>query len=424
VTDPFGTDEPVFRIAGQSLTSNVREALQDSTLTRTIEGAATIELTIHDPDRELVKSALLSQRSTATLDSPVFELVQVRKQGSALTVVFEDAVVADLRRATTLVSAKANTTTIDAFARRLVAKAPGAKLVAYTGQRNLAPLAAGTTGGTVENYWEALQRLAQERAWRAFVDRGTVYLGPDSWLSSRLPAVAVREHTDGVDDIDWDADSGKKAPRGSFEANLTRWGTAPGSPVNVLDQGLGSGLWLVSEITRPLFKLLGTVSLVRQQPVIPEPKPEPRDDGGPSTTKSHGSSGSSLAGPVSSRGFSWPLTGPLTSGFGQRSGKLHAGQDIGVPTGTPVHAIKAGTVIAAGPADGYGIAVYLEHTGGVVSRYGHLSAIQVRRGQVVDRGDVIALSGNTGTSTGPHLHLEIRIAGSPVDPLPYLPSRR
>lgn len=427
-TPDLGVDLGGLLLAGRSVTAEIRQAITGATLSRTIEGPSTLDLGVHDRDRTLIRSRLLSERTVATLDKAVFELVKVRKAGSGVTVVFEDAVVADLRRkrGQGAPSAKAGTTTIDAFARRLVAAAPGAKLVAFGGQRNLDQLAVGRAGadGESEDYWTALQRLAEERGWRCFTDRGTVYLGPDSWLATRVPPVFIAEHASGVEDIDWDCDAGKKAPRATFVANISRWSAPPGAPVEVQFQGLGSGRWLVEEVNRSLFAVQGTITLVRQQPVIPEPKPEPRDDGEPTSVAVAASGGSTTAGPVSARGFSWPLTGTFTSGYGQRNGRLHAGQDIAVPIGTPVRAAKDGTVVFAGEASGYGIAVYVEHDGGVVTRYAHLSRLDVRRGQQVRRGQRIAASGNTGRSTGPHLHFELRVADRAVDPLPYLPSRR
>lgn len=412
------TDAQTLILAGKTLRADLREALIDATLNRTITGASTLDLTFHDPDRTIIKSKLFNERTAATVDGAVFELVQVRKTGSSVSVTLEDAVVADLRKGRKLLSAKGGTTTIDAFARRIVSTAKGAKLVAFTGQKNLAPLAAG---GTDENYWEALQRLADERAWRCSADRGTVYLGPDSWLATRVPTLSVKEHDGGVEDIDWDCDAGKKSTRASFNADIARWSATPGSPINLLDQGLGAGIWLVEEVSRPLFRKTGTVTLIRQQPVLPEPKPDPRDDGLPTSGGAAEVRGSSVAGPISARGFSWPATGRLSSGYGERGGKLHAGIDIAVPTGTPVFAAKAGTVVFAGVAGGYGNAVYLDH-GDTMTRYGHLSKISVRQGQAVQARSIIGQSGNTGTSTGPHLHFEIRPGNKAVNPLPYLPT--
>jgi murein DD-endopeptidase MepM/ murein hydrolase activator NlpD len=118
---------------------------------------------------------------------------------------------------------------------------------------------------------------------------------------------------------------------------------------------------------------------------------------------------------------SWtrPTTGPITSGFGQRWGRLHAGVDFGTPIGTPVYAASDGTVHAAGPASGYGQWVKLAHPGGTTTVYGHISSWVVTVGQAVQAGQLIAYSGNEGRSTGPHLHFETRPADRPVDPLAF-----
>jgi murein DD-endopeptidase MepM/ murein hydrolase activator NlpD len=94
--------------------------------------------------------------------------------------------------------------------------------------------------------------------------------------------------------------------------------------------------------------------------------------------------------------------------------------DIGVPTGTPIHAAGSGTVIMASYNGGYGNYTCIDHGGGVSSCYGHQSSIQVAVGQHVTQGQVIGLSGNTGFSTGPHLHFEVRVNGAVTQPLNYL----
>lgn len=119
--------------------------------------------------------------------------------------------------------------------------------------------------------------------------------------------------------------------------------------------------------------------------------------------------------------YMFPVTNwNVTSNFGYRWGRLHAGTDVGVPIGTTVRASRGGQVITAGWLGGYGNCVIIDHGDGVATRYGHLSEVTVSVGQYVDQGEQIALSGNTGRSTGPHLHFEIRINGEAVDPLPYL----
>ena len=128
------------------------------------------------------------------------------------------------------------------------------------------------------------------------------------------------------------------------------------------------------------------------------------------------------AGPVqaASGGWIWPLNGPLTSGFGYRWGRMHEGIDIAVPEGTPIRAAKAGTVVIAAYTGGYGNYTCVDHGSGISSCYGHQSSYAVSSGDQVAQGEVIGYSGNTGSSTGPHLHFEIRVNGSAVDPLGYL----
>ncbi|MCR5701352.1 MAG: peptidoglycan DD-metalloendopeptidase family protein [Lachnospiraceae bacterium] len=128
-----------------------------------------------------------------------------------------------------------------------------------------------------------------------------------------------------------------------------------------------------------------------------------------------------LRGTKSQPTYMFPLTNwEVTSNFGYRWGRLHAGTDVKADVGTTVRASRAGKVTSAGWIGGYGNCVIIDHGDGVQTRYGHLSQVLVSVGQYVEQGEQIALSGNTGRSTGPHLHFEIRINGEPVDPLPYL----
>ena len=99
---------------------------------------------------------------------------------------------------------------------------------------------------------------------------------------------------------------------------------------------------------------------------------------------------------------------------------MHEGIDIAVPTGTPVAAAASGTVIVAGWMGGYGNLVVIDHGGGVATAYGHNSGFAVGYGQPVSQGQIVAYAGSTGNSTGPHVHFEVRVNGSAVDPLGYL----
>jgi murein DD-endopeptidase MepM/ murein hydrolase activator NlpD len=118
--------------------------------------------------------------------------------------------------------------------------------------------------------------------------------------------------------------------------------------------------------------------------------------------------------------FIWPVSGPITSPFGMRWGTLHPGIDIGVPSGTPVRAAAAGTVVWCGFMSGYGNLVMIDHGGGYATAYGHNTSVAVSCGQEVAQGQVVAFSGCTGFCTGPHVHFEVRVNGTPVDPLGYL----
>ena len=130
----------------------------------------------------------------------------------------------------------------------------------------------------------------------------------------------------------------------------------------------------------------------------------------------------SAAGPIrrGSGSLIWPASGPVSSGFGMRWGRLHAGIDIPLPVGTPLRASDGGRVMIAGWTGGYGNYTCIQHTGSMSTCYAHQSSIGVGVGQSVSQGQVIGSSGNTGNSTGPHLHYEVRINGSPVDPMGYL----
>jgi len=119
---------------------------------------------------------------------------------------------------------------------------------------------------------------------------------------------------------------------------------------------------------------------------------------------------------------SWvrPIHGaPITSGFGIRWGRLHAGVDFSAPIGTRIYAASNGTVVATGPVAGFGQWVKIRHPGNVITVYGHISGWTVTVGQAVQAGQLIAHSGNEGRSTGPHLHFETRPGDNPVDPLAF-----
>lgn len=139
---------------------------------------------------------------------------------------------------------------------------------------------------------------------------------------------------------------------------------------------------------------------------------------------------------VASRGVSrtnarkllyWPTVGPITDEFGWRihpvygTGSNHDGMDLGVSRGTPLRAAGGGTVTMAGRYGGYGLVVRIDHGNGLSTQYAHMDAIDVSSGEWVEAGQHIGYSGNTGVSTGPHLHFMVMVDGTPTDPMPWLP---
>ena len=132
-----------------------------------------------------------------------------------------------------------------------------------------------------------------------------------------------------------------------------------------------------------------------------------------------GGGGGSTGDGSSSSGFIWPVSGVVTSGFGWRWGRMHEGIDISAPAGTTIRAVAAGTVIYAGWMGGYGNLTIVDHGNGLATAYAHQSAIYVGGGSV-SQGTALGAVGCTGSCTGNHLHFEVRVNGSAVDPMGYL----
>jgi len=122
----------------------------------------------------------------------------------------------------------------------------------------------------------------------------------------------------------------------------------------------------------------------------------------------------------------WPVRGVITAGFGQRmdpftgEGAFHTGVDIAAPVGTPIRAVADGILFHAGPDSSYGNEALIDHGYGLTTKYGHLSTLAVVVGQEVSRGQIIGTVGMTGRATGPHLHYEVLVGGTPVNPVTYL----
>jgi murein DD-endopeptidase MepM/ murein hydrolase activator NlpD len=121
--------------------------------------------------------------------------------------------------------------------------------------------------------------------------------------------------------------------------------------------------------------------------------------------------------------FVKPLNGRVTSEFGPRWGTMHKGLDLAAAAGSPIRAVTGGTVRRADWNGGYGNAVIIDHGNGLSTLYGHAASLNVKPGQKVNAGDIIAKEGSTGDSTGPHLHFEVRVNDKQIDPRPWLTAR-
>lgn len=138
-------------------------------------------------------------------------------------------------------------------------------------------------------------------------------------------------------------------------------------------------------------------------------------------TVGHVSTTTAAAGRSQAPLFSWPVKGPVTSPFGATEKRSHhSGIDIAGDVGDPIHAAADGRVLRIADHVHYGLLVVIEHDSGYATWYGHASALEVRKGDMVTRGQVIAHVGETGNARGIHLHFEVRKNGRPVDPRPFL----
>jgi murein DD-endopeptidase MepM/ murein hydrolase activator NlpD len=147
----------------------------------------------------------------------------------------------------------------------------------------------------------------------------------------------------------------------------------------------------------------------------PRPARAPAGAGGPQQGK-----GASRPAPATRGMLDWPLRGVLYGRFGKKGKEPHDGIDLAAPSGTPVKTAQEGSVLYAGEQQGYGLIVIVQHPNGIITLYAHNRDLRVKTGQTVRRSQVIATVGESGRTSGPHLHFEVRVDGKPVDPLDYL----
>lgn len=287
-----------------------------------------------------------------------------------------------------------------------------------------------------ENTWACGRRLFDEVGWRLFVSEGRVVISSDDTLLRQRPRMVITGDEPWLLDYEDEQTLNRRVAELTLTVRMERWAAPLGTVVDVQAGGgdhMIDGRWIVVARTRSLFMPDGRITLRRPQEQKHEPAHElmTSTDDSESGTPDGTSAGSSGGGGGRPTGeLAWPTSPhPVTSKFGARSSPggvgstQHDGVDIGVPVGTKVKAADGGKVTRAGVNGGYGNYVEIQHGEGLVTFYGHLSTIAVKAGQKVRKGQTIARSGNTGTSTGPHLHFGVHQGGKPADPLRYLGQR-
>lgn len=166
----------------------------------------------------------------------------------------------------------------------------------------------------------------------------------------------------------------------------------------------------------------GTTPIAEASAPVPDPAPVVEETAPPQPAPAP----EVTSEPAPDSGWVRPAEGRFSSPFGMRWGVMHQGIDIAAPEGTPIYAASAGTVIAAGPASGFGLWVVIDHGDGIVTVYGHMRTMFVSVGDTVPANHVIAEVSDNGQSTGPHLHFEVKdggINGEKIDPIPFLEER-
>lgn len=338
---------------GEATTADVAGVIVGSTIERTIEGASTLTIDLYDGSRKLLKSGFLNERIQVKIDDFTFELVQVRKSGFGLSVTLEDLPVAALRRRDAPLKVAPNTMTHVEFAERLVKEEPWLNFwtpPSLEGVKARVELARGTPWDPLhgvaekrEDTWTALGRIADERGWRRYVrDSQTIAYAPETYLIAQPATYTVQEGIGGVENIDFDFDSGKPSASLAVKVRSARWEIPVGSVVAVKDLGPAEGNWLVVRISRSLFSLFADVTLTQARPVIPEKEGEVTPPSGTAT----GSLGPDVTGIAT--GSVGPGAIGAAAGAAGLTGSVGAGAVGAVPSGggewpdDPTNLVKIG----------------------------------------------------------------------------------
>lgn len=245
------------------------------TMTLTMEGANTLDIPISDPERKVLRTELIQYRSWAKVGGVRFEYVGLGKVGSQLTLRFEDAIAAALRRRTKPLSAPAGSTTRREFGIRLAREAHVPYDIDPQKRAKVNTVLERSASGQTTNSWDVLgSDVAEPIHWRRFSNGKKLILGGDDWLMDRDPnPTRLRENAGGIQSIDFDLDVGKRVSEAFVTVDAKLWALPPGAVCKMGDDmGPAGGKWLVNEFTRPLASTRGNVKLVRARHVLKEPK--------------------------------------------------------------------------------------------------------------------------------------------------------
>lgn len=243
------------------------------TMRLTIDGASELRVSVADHQRKLLKSPVIDERAWAVAGGIHFELVGLSKSGDYVTLTFEDAIVAALRRRTKPDSVPAGTTTRARYVARLAREAEVDFRVDDEKRGVVNSPLERSIGGEKTSSWDVLgSDVAEPINWRRFSDGKRLVVGGDDWLMSRYQPRELREHIDGVQSIDFDLDVAKRASTAKVQLDARLKAFIPGDPVKVAGCGPGDGLWLVSEVERRLTTTRADVTLTRKTHVLKEPK--------------------------------------------------------------------------------------------------------------------------------------------------------
>lgn len=264
----------------------LREAIcEPPRMLRTIDGASSLEITFADPDRKVLESPALAERSWATVGTGKaavhFELVGFEKDGERFKLIFEDAIVAELRRRTKPKAFPANRFNRAHIVRYLAKEARVPCLV--DPRKTKVHNALHRSGdGEKTNTWDFLaSQIAEPVSWRRFSDGHRLIVGSDDWLFNRDQHVTqIRENTGPFGYINFELDVAARSNEATVEVDVAQWALPPGSAVAIAGLGPANGKWIVAEIEHLLTSTRAEVTLVRREHALPEPKREGKGDPG------------------------------------------------------------------------------------------------------------------------------------------------